>query len=221
MAHQNINIFSLILQAGPLVKLVLFILLAMSVTSWGVIALKWVIFKNAFLQNKAFLHRFANAKNLDEIEKGAKKYPDSPASRLFTVGATVIEQLGSSGRSSCIESLNHSMTKTIASEITRLEKAVPYLATVGSTAPFIGLFGTVWGIMNSFRNIGSTGAANLAVVAPGIAEALIATAAGLAAAIPAVVAYNFFVQRLRKINSELEGFSVDFIFLTKSSILKS
>ena len=216
MTHQNLDAFSLILQAGPLVKLVLVTLLLMSITSWGVMVLKWNVFKNAFLQNKAFLKRFEQAKNsaqnLEELEKAVKRYPESPAARLFSESSNA---LGAG-----IESLSHSLEKSTNNEISRLEKTIPYLATVGSTAPFIGLFGTVWGIMNSFRNIGSTGAANLAIVAPGIAEALIATAAGLAAAIPAVMAYNFFVQRLRMINLELDNFSKDFIFLAKMSTRK-
>ena len=212
MAHQNLDALSLILQAGPLVKLVLFILLLMSITSWGVMVLKWIVFKNASAQNRSFLKRFDQAKSLEDIEKAGKKFSESPAARLFFSSASAMD--------AGIESLSHSLEKSTNNEISRLERAIPYLATVGSTAPFIGLFGTVWGIMNSFRNIGSTGAANLAVVAPGIAEALIATAAGLAAAIPAVMAYNFFVQRLRIINLELETFSRDFIFLSRMSTRK-
>lgn len=212
MGHQNLDAFSLILQAGPLVKLVLITLLLMSITSWGVMVLKWITFKNALSQNKSFLKRFEQAKNISEIEKAGKRYIESPAARLFFESSNALD--------AGIESLSHSLEKSTNNEISRLERTIPYLATVGSTAPFIGLFGTVWGIMNSFRNIGSTGAANLAVVAPGIAEALIATAAGLAAAIPAVMAYNFFVQRLRTINLELENFSRDFIFLAKMSTRK-
>ena len=212
MAHQNLDALSLILQAGPLVKLVLFILLLMSITSWGVMVLKWIVFKNASAQNRSFLKLFDQAKSLEDIEKAGKKFSESPAAHLFFSSSNAMD--------AGIESLSHSLEKSINSEISRLERAIPYLATVGSTAPFIGLFGTAWGIMNSFRNIGSTGAANLAVVAPGIAEALIATAAGLAAAIPAVMAYNFFVQRLRIINLELENFSRDFIFLSRMSTRK-
>src|SRR3989338_9137908 len=155
MAHQNLDALSLILQAGPLVKLVLFILLLMSITSWGVMVLKWIVFKNASAQNRSFLKRFDQAKSLEDIEKAGKKFSESPAARLFFSSSNAMD--------AGIESLSHSLEKSINSEISRLESAIPYLATVGSTAPFIGLFGTVWGIMNSFRNIGSTGAANLAV----------------------------------------------------------
>ena len=101
-----------------------------------------------------------------------------------------------------------------------MTQMVPFLATTGNTAPFIGLFGTVWGIMNSFHNIGMKGSANLAVVAPGISEALVATAAGLAAAIPAVIAFNFFMSKIRVVESELQSFSADFLNIIERDILR-
>jgi biopolymer transport protein TolQ len=119
------------------------------------------------------------------------------------------------------ENINRSLRRAINSEMTRLTQMVPFLATTGNTTPFIGLFGTVWGIMNSFHNIGMRGSANLAVVAPGISEALIATAAGLAVAIPAVIAYNYFNQKILTIETELQSFSADFLNIIERDILRS
>ena len=119
-----------------------------------------------------------------------------------------------------LESIERSLSRAQTSEITRLESMVPFLATTGATAPFVGLFGTVWGIMNSFRHIGEKGQANLATVAPGIAEALIATAIGLIAAIPAVMAYNYFVRRIKVQAAEMESFSKDFLNIVKRHFFK-
>jgi biopolymer transport protein TolQ len=119
-----------------------------------------------------------------------------------------------------IENIKRTLRRAINTEMTRLTQMVPFLATTGNTTPFIGLFGTVWGIMNSFRSIGLKGSANLAVVAPGISEALIATAAGLAVAIPAVIAFNYFNQKIRVIESELQSFSADFLNIVERDILR-
>jgi biopolymer transport protein TolQ len=119
-----------------------------------------------------------------------------------------------------IENVKRTLRRAINTEMTRLTQMVPFLATTGNTTPFIGLFGTVWGIMHSFRSIGIKGSANLAVVAPGISEALIATAAGLAVAIPSVIAFNYFNQKIRVIESELQSFSADFLNIVERDILR-
>jgi biopolymer transport protein TolQ len=118
------------------------------------------------------------------------------------------------------DNIKRALRRAIATEMTRMSQMVPFLATTGNTAPFIGLFGTVWGIMNSFHGIGLKGSANLAVVAPGISEALVATAAGLAAAIPAVIAFNFFMSKIRVVESELQSFSADFLNIIERDILR-
>jgi biopolymer transport protein TolQ len=123
-------------------------------------------------------------------------------------------------KTSGIENVKRTLRRAINTEMTRLTQMVPFLATTGNTTPFIGLFGTVWGIMHSFRSIGLKGSANLAVVAPGISEALIATAAGLAVAIPAVIAFNYFNQKIRVIESELQSFSADFLNIVERDILR-
>ena len=119
------------------------------------------------------------------------------------------------------DNIKRSLRRAITTEMTRMTQMVPFLATTGNTAPFIGLFGTVWGIMNSFVGIGQKGSANLAVVAPGISEALVATAAGLAAAIPAVIAYNFFMSKIRVVESELDSFSADLLNIIERDILRT
>ena len=118
------------------------------------------------------------------------------------------------------DNVQRALRRAITTEMTRMTQMVPFLATTGNTAPFIGLFGTVWGIMNSFASIGQKGSANLAVVAPGISEALVATAAGLAAAIPAVIAFNFFMSKIRVVESELQSFSADFLNIIERDILR-
>jgi biopolymer transport protein TolQ len=123
-------------------------------------------------------------------------------------------------QTSGIENVKRTLRRAINTEMTRLTQMVPFLATTGNTTPFIGLFGTVWGIMHSFRSIGLKGSANLAVVAPGISEALIATAAGLAVAIPSVIAFNYFNQKIRVIESELQSFSADFLNIVERDILR-
>ncbi len=119
-----------------------------------------------------------------------------------------------------IDNVKRALRRSINTEITRMTQMVPFLATTGNTTPFIGLFGTVWGIMNSFRGIGLKGSASLATVAPGISEALVATAAGLAAAIPAVIAFNYFMQKIRTIETELQSFSADFLNIIERDILR-
>jgi biopolymer transport protein TolQ len=120
-----------------------------------------------------------------------------------------------------MDNIKRALRRAITTEMTRMTQMVPFLATTGNTAPFIGLFGTVWGIMNSFVGIGKMGSANLAVVAPGISEALVATAAGLAAAIPAVIAFNFFMSKIRVVESELQNFSADFLNIIERDILRT
>ncbi len=176
------------------------------------------MFKEAKRQTEIFIDRFYEGENWDKLMTGIETYSNSPLAHLFRAACHELEKGGGKGKefdASAFENVIRSLRRAITAETTRLEKAVYFLATTGSTAPFIGLFGTVWGIMTSFQNIGSTGVANLAVVAPGISEALIATAMGLAAAIPAVVAFNYFQARIRLFTSEMESFSSDFINMIK------
>ncbi len=197
------TIFTLILKAGLVVKFVLFILLFFSVVSWAIIFYKFRLLSRVEKESDEFHRSFFKSRNWNELYQSTKRLTLSPLANLFRA-AYSIEDTG-------IEETRRTLKRVEAMEANRLEKYLTFLATTGSTTPFIGLFGTVWGIMNSFMGIGRIGAASLAVVAPGIAEALIATAAGLAAAIPAVVAYNYYLSRTRRNIVMMEDFSQELL----------
>jgi biopolymer transport protein TolQ len=229
------GILSLMLDAGWVVKGVLLILLIFSAACWGIIFYKYRVIRAARLQSDKFLKVFWMDHPLTTLIRSAKQYPASPISRLFEAAyielnkiiqratsmkkkshdsGEVIEVVGGTDAFD-VERVHRALNRATISEITRLEKSITFLATTGATAPFIGLFGTVWGIMDAFRGIGVRGSASLAVVAPGISEALVATAAGLAAAIPAVVAYNHFVRKVRVLANEMENFSSEFLSIAE------
>jgi len=225
-AGDRLDIISLIVHAGPIPKAVLALLALMSVISWYVIGAKWMYLARAYRRSLNFVEKFWNS-SLDEMWKEAQTAAPSPVSEVFRAGyqelvklrkrhaqAQQQAQAGAKVEESGlgdIESLERALSRARTMAITEMENRVPFLATTASAAPFIGLFGTVWGIMNSFRNIGAKGAANLATVAPGIAEALVATAIGLVAAIPAVMGYNYLSRRIRVISAEMETFTNDFL----------
>jgi biopolymer transport protein TolQ len=201
MEHSAIQ---LILQAGYVVKAVLIILLLFSLTSWTIIIHKWLHFSKADKENYSFGRIYDTVSNPKDLFNSSKKFTFSPMANLFRsvyAEKTYTEK----------DELKRMLRRYTALESARLERYLSFLATTGSTTPFIGLFGTVWGIMNSFTGIGAAGSASLAVVAPGIAEALIATAVGLAAAIPAVIAYNYYLSRAHRMTVELEDFSEELV----------
>lgn len=211
----------LILNAGPVVKLVLLILVYFSVVSWTIIFYKTRVIKRAMRDSNAFLEAFWNKKRLDAVAQDLKLYPNSPLTTLFREGyqeLMKVQRLQNGGEVqsftsglSAADNVGRALRRASTQETHRLEKYLTFLATTGSTAPFIGLFGTVWGIMDSFHGIGQTGSASLAVVAPGISEALVATAIGLMAAIPAVVAYNHFLNKVNILIGEMDNFSQEFL----------
>ncbi len=225
-AGDKLDIISLITHAGAVPKAVLGLLALMSVISWYVIGAKWMYLARAYRRSLRFVDRFWDS-SLDEMWKEAQSSAPSPVSEVFRAGyqeliklrkrhaqAQAQAQMGAKVEESGlgdIESLERALARARTMAVTEMENKVPFLATTASAAPFIGLFGTVWGIMNSFRNIGAKGAANLATVAPGIAEALVATAIGLVAAIPAVMGYNYLSRRIRVISAEMETFTNDFL----------
>ncbi|HHD11816.1 MAG TPA: Tol-Pal system subunit TolQ [Deltaproteobacteria bacterium] len=204
-AGGNILLWDMVWGAGPVVKLVLLVLLAMSVLTWAIIFYKISMLRKAEKESTSFYNLFIKSSEPQQILSVAKNYEFTPFSRLVSDVFTAI-------RSSVTgASLNRVIQKRIENERVWFERSVQFLATTANTAPFIGLFGTVWGIMNTFRSIGLKGAANLAVVAPGIAEALIATAMGLFAAIPAVIGYNHLQSRIERLMQATESFSVDLL----------
>jgi len=201
----------LILQAGWMVKGVMLVLLFFSVVSWAIIFYKQRYFSKANKESEQFLRAYRSSRDAKGIFQATRNFTLSPIANIFR--AVYTDELHK----------DKSETKRLlrrygALESAKLEKYLNFLATTGSTTPFIGLFGTVWGIMNSFMNIGSAGAASLAVVAPGIAESLIATAMGLIAAIPAVIAFNYYLSTARRIIIEMEDFSEELLdFFTQDS----
>ena len=225
------------LQAGPVVKSVLLLLVLLSVLCWAIILYKYLMLRRAHRNANEFMNFFSNASSLMEVYHASKNIPASPLLEVFESAYLELSRLlGSSGTSSSrapaepppsplkvggVENVNRAMQKAKTRVATHMERYLTFLATTGSTAPFIGLFGTVWGIMTAFHSIGTTGSANLATVAPGIAQALIATAVGLFAAIPAVVAYNFFLQRVRVLSKDMENFSTDLLNLIERHLRKS
>ncbi|MEJ2219805.1 MAG: MotA/TolQ/ExbB proton channel family protein [Desulfobacterales bacterium] len=197
----------------------------------------------AFKESAEFTDFFWKSRDLSNAFAKAKQLHGSPLARIFRIGYVELKKTSQSAatpsapsaavnkpggnqsmaldtRFTGTDNVQRALRRAIATEMTRMTQMVPFLATTGNTAPFIGLFGTVWGIMNSFHSIGMKGSANLAVVAPGISEALVATAAGLAAAIPAVIAFNFFMSKIRVVESELQSFSADFLNIIERDILR-
>ena len=204
MQHSAIQ---LILQAGYVVKVVLLILLFFSVVSWAIIFYKYRYLSRANKETDVFLRSYRAGRDLKGLLAAARAFNLSPLANIFKF---------TSSENKC--EIKRSLRRFSALESAKLEKYLSFLATTGSTTPFIGLFGTVWGIMNAFRGIGAAGSASLAVVAPGIAEALITTAAGLAAAIPAVIAYNYYLSRARGLIIEMEDFSEELLdFFSKGT----
>lgn len=222
---------SLLAGTGIVVKLVLFILIYFSVVSWAIIFYKLLQVHKANKQSDQFLDFFWQTKRFDAVSTQIGRFDNSPLSVLFTEGYNELKKVVDRGEDKQdpsvistdlggVENVARALRRATTSEITRLEKYLTFLATTGSTAPFIGLFGTVWGIMTSFKGIGETGSASLAVVAPGIAEALIATAIGLVAAIPAVMGYNHFQNRIKVLIGEMDNFSTEFLNIVQRSFAK-
>jgi biopolymer transport protein TolQ len=214
------NFIKLILQGSIIVQLVLLVLLFFSVFSWAVIFFKRNTLKNSAVQSRKFLSVFRQSKNLLEVNEASKKYRASPLASLFRAAYKELAYMTKSDpnpqlTSDHMESINRALIKASNREVAKLEKMMSFLATTGSVTPFIGLFGTVWGIMDAFQEIGESQTTALQAVAPGIAEALIATAVGLFAAIPAVIAYNHYLQRIKESITEMEDFSIEFLSITE------
>jgi biopolymer transport protein TolQ len=219
------DIVSLIARSGPVAKFVLAVLLFFSVVSWAIVLYKHLEFSRARRQTSSFLEVFRRSTKFSEVQAVCRTLTQSPLVGLFGAGyAELNAQIrgqGPEGRPAAaarptlksLDAVDRALLRAASVEVNRLERRVSFLATTASITPFIGLFGTVWGIMAAFQSIGETGSTNLAVVAPGIAEALIATAAGLGAAIPAVYFYNQFTQQVKLFASEMDDFALEFLNL--------
>jgi biopolymer transport protein TolQ len=225
------GVLEMVSHAGPMVKFVLAALLLLSIACWCVILLKTRLLRRAKKESVQFIDLFRQRKNYAVLYRDSEILEDSHLAQLFRVGYLELNRLSKSLETKSIqeskvnpevlvENVERAIQGGMMAERQRFERFLPLLATTGSTAPFIGLFGTVWGIMTSFQDIGLKGAANLAVVAPGISEALVATAMGLAAAIPAVVAFNHFSNHIRMIENEMSHFAVDFLNMLKRDLMR-
>lgn len=218
------EVLDLLLNAGPMGKAVIALLLFISMFCWSVILAKTKKLKSVQTDNQKFLNFFWQSKSMDEIFQKIDQYSNSPIASVFRSGMKELRKLTGTGDGIAeleVENISRSLSRTSNDEIASLEKHITWLATTASAAPFIGLFGTVWGIMTSFQSIGASGAANLAVVAPGISEALIATAAGIAAAIPAAVFYNHFLNKIKRVALDIDGFNQDFLNIVRRSQIQA
>ncbi len=213
-AH-DLSMVGLFVQADIVVQIVMIVLVLASFWSWAIIIDKILRFRRITADADDFENEFWSGGNLEDLQRRVGSSPDNPLAMLFAAAMkewarSTEKGLGKHAHTGLQARIHQVMRVTIDREVERLEKYLGFLATVGSTATFLGLFGTVWGIMNSFQSIAATKDTSLAVVAPGIAEALFATALGLVAAIPAVVAYNKFSNDLQRIITRLEGFAGEF-----------
>jgi biopolymer transport protein TolQ len=223
----------MILHAGPIGQMVMLTLLIFSTASWTIVFMKSRLFRKVRIDSEDFLETFWSSTNLNEAHKAATEFDYSPEASVFIAGFTELQKINKirtkkdenpSGDTldmqlATMDNLKRAVRKAEAQELTKLGSALAFLATTGSATPFIGLFGTVWGIMASFHDIGQRGSASLAVVAPGISEALVATAAGLAVAIPAVIFYNYFSNKLSDIDGNMQNFTTDFLNLVERDLL--
>jgi len=225
------DIVQMILHAGTMVKFILLLLFFLSLFSWTIIFMKLRLFRRLTDENDKFMELFSSSREIQKVYVESKAFTFSPLAMSFragyaefnrskTIQANPGEYKAYQSLHTIMENIQRVVKKILTAQTSRLEKGLTFLATTGNASPFIGLFGTVWGIMTSFRSIGMKGSATLAVVAPGIAEALIATAAGLAAAIPAVVAFNYFTRRVRAFQVEMGNFNSDLIGLLEKVLMR-
>jgi biopolymer transport protein TolQ len=228
------SVFQMITSSGPVAKTVLVVLLGFSFLSWSVMIERFRLYRRALKESRDFLNSMDQIRNLADLRERCDRFSGSPVASIFKAGfreltsqavgpddrrfpgAPVAASETSLGRR--IERVQRVLDRAALAESDRLEAFLPVLATTGSVTPFVGLFGTVWGIMNAFQKIGVQGSASLGAVAPGISEALITTAAGLAAAIPAVIGYNYFLGQFRQINSAMDDFALRFVAIAEQHL---
>jgi biopolymer transport protein TolQ len=228
------SITQLFLDSGPMAKVIFAVLAAMSIGCWSIMLQKWVQFRKADSHGGEFLEVFRRSKRFSEVATAAQRLQGTPMVGIFQAGYAEIDaqvkaaqdesRVAANGqappaagnfRVKSLDGVERSLRRAIGVELAILSKGTPFLATTAAAAPFIGLFGTVWGIMVAFSTIGATGSTSITAVAPGIAEALVNTAAGLAAAIPALVGFNYFGARARRMRAEMQDFVLEFMNLTE------
>jgi biopolymer transport protein TolQ len=228
---QQHSILDLVRGSGLVVQGILYLLVLFSVVSWGIIAQKYRQIRRAKRESERFIEIFWERRNLSSIHDASRELTASPVGQVFRSGYEELIRVsrtkkeGNPGDAFTtelggVDNVARAMKRATSVEITKLEKSCSFLATTASSAPFVGLFGTVWGIMNAFRGLSVTHSSSIQAVAPGIAEALIATAVGLAAAIPALMAYNYFVQQIKVLAVEMDNFSQEFLNIAERHFFK-
>ncbi len=238
ISDNPLSMVELVMHSSLMAKAVLFLLLIFSIVSWAIILSKFRTYQRAKKEDGRFLETFSKTENLTHIYNYAKELRVSPLARVFLTGYRelyIFQELAKKERKNRgeppstegepvtardLRGIGLAINKAINREVESLSLRLEFLATTGSTTPFIGLFGTVWGIMHSFRSIGMQGTASIGGVAPGIAEALIATAAGLVAAIPAVIFFNYFNNKIVLFTSVMDDFSHDFVYMAEKNFVR-
>ena len=230
-APQQHGILDLVRGSGLVVQAILYLLILFSVASWGIIAYKYRQIRQAKRESEKFIEIFWERRNLSSIHDASRDLKGSPVGQVFRAGYEELVRVTRTKKDSSVgeslttelggvDNVSRAMKRATSVEITKLENYLTFLATTASAAPFIGLFGTVWGIMDAFRGLSVTHSSSIQAVAPGIAEALIATAVGLAAAIPALIAYNHFVQQIKVVAVEMDNFSHEFLNIAERHFFK-
>lgn len=224
------SVVDMVTHSGPVVQLVLYMLLGFSVASWGIAFYKFRQIRQARRESERFTTVFWETKNLASIHNASLEMKESPVAQVFRAGYQELMRItrarkqattneGDFSEEGGVDNVERAMRRAMREQVTRLERALTFLATTASTAPFIGLFGTVWGIMTAFRGLSVTQSSSIQAVAPGIAEALIATAVGLSAAIPAVMAYNYFARQVKVLTFDMENFLAEFLNIAERHFL--
>jgi len=222
------TVIDMISGSGPVVQSVLYLLIVISIASWAVVLYKAKQIRSARKGSRRFVDLFWETRNLTEISKACSDMSENPVAEVFKAGYQELVRLRNKKKTQAdvlttelpgVANVERAMRRAQSLQQTRLERLLTFLATVASSAPFIGLFGTVWGIMNSFMGLSEAGTSTLQAVAPGISEALVATAMGLAAAIPALVAYNHFARQARVMSVEMENFASEFLNIAERHFL--
>ena len=215
------EVWQLLSNTGLVARIVLLILLAFSILSWAIILQKLRQFRAAGHESQEFLKVFRQSKKLSEVRAFSRSLKETPLPEVFNAGyhevesQAVMTEGATKPRIRSLESVRRALQIGASTELGRLEQWLSWLATTGSVTPFVGLFGTVWGIIDAFHGMGTAGTASLRSVAPGISEALVTTAAGLFAAIPAVICYNVFLQRVREFGAQMDDFALEFLNMTE------
>ncbi|HXG68010.1 MAG TPA: MotA/TolQ/ExbB proton channel family protein [Blastocatellia bacterium] len=220
---QGSTLTELLLRSSPIAKAVLILLLIFSVASWAIIFTKWAALRKAEQATREFLERFRSRAKLSDLYVDSDTFRQSPLAHIFLAGYhEITNQIGEGARRGrSLDAISRVLQSAVITEATRLERGLSWLATTANASPFIGLFGTVVGIVIAFQGLSTASASSIQSVAPGIAEALIATAAGIAAAVPAAIFYNYFLNKIKSLTATMDRFSLELLNMIEQNYLKA